>query len=68
MNPLTGAVLNRFSVAWQVSVVPDPRPGKSLIARQVVVTVMPINAANEANYKPYLNKAAVVAGIFSPRD
>jgi Tfp pilus assembly protein PilV len=68
VNPLTGAVLNRFSVTWQVSMVADPRPGKSLVARQVVVIVKPINAANGANYRAYLNKAAIVAGIFSPRN
>ena len=67
VNPLTGGVLNRFSVTWQVSTVVDPRPGKILAARQVVVTVRPVNADDEPNYKAYLNKAAVVAGMFSRR-
>jgi hypothetical protein len=68
VNPLTGTVLNRFSVSWQVGAVADPRPGKSLVARQVVVTIQPINAAGGANYRAYLNKSIVVSRIMSPRD
>ncbi len=68
VNPLTGAILNRFSVAWQVGAVADPRPGKSLVARQVVVAVKPVDAAGETNHKAFLNKAVVVARILSPRD
>jgi len=68
VNPFTGAILNRFSVTWQVGAVADPRPGKNLIARQVVVTIMPIDAAGGANYRAYLNKAVVVSRILSPRD
>lgn len=68
VNPLTGVVLNRFSVTWQVNPVADPRPGRRLTARQIVVLVRPVDAANNANYKAYLNKAALVAGMFSPRD
>ena len=67
VNPANGTILNRFQVTWQVSAVADPRPGKNLAARQVTVTVGPIDAANKPNYKAYLNKSAIVAGIFSPR-
>ncbi len=65
MNPATGTALNRFRVTWQVNTVADPRPGKDLAARQVVVTVRPVDAFNNTNDKAYLNKAAVVAGIFA---
>ncbi len=67
VNPASGMLLNRFQVTWQVSTVPDPRPGKNLSARQVAVLVRPIDAANQTNDKAYLNKSTIVAGIFSPR-
>jgi hypothetical protein len=67
VNPASGTILNRFQVIWQVSGVADPRPGKSPTARQIVVTVQPIDAANQTNDKAYLNKSAIVAGVFSPR-
>ena len=66
-NPASGTVLNRFQVTWQVGRVADPRPGRALAARQVAVSVRPIDAANQANDKAYLNKSAIVAGVFSPR-
>ncbi len=66
-NPASNTILNRFQVTWQVSEVADPRPGKVLKARQVVVTVRPVGAANQPNDKPYLNKSAIVAGVFSSR-
>ncbi len=67
LNPATGAVLNRFSVTWQARTVGDPRPGKTLQARQIVVVVSPVDTAGGANHKAFLNKTTVVAGIFSPR-
>jgi type II secretory pathway pseudopilin PulG len=67
INPITNTVMDRFRINWQVSAVSDPRPIKILAAKQVVVVVMPINAANQDNYKAFHNKAAVVAGIFSQR-
>ena len=67
LNPAVNNALNRFNVAWVVSTVSDPRAGKVIDARQVVVTVTPINAANAANLKAGFNKVVVVSAIFSPR-
>jgi len=63
LNPVTHAELNRYSVAWTVSEVPDPRPGKILIARQIVVTVTPVDAEGKRNLKANLNKAVSLATI-----
>jgi prepilin-type N-terminal cleavage/methylation domain-containing protein len=67
VNPLTSKVMDRFRVTWQASALSDPRPGKILVAKQVVVVVRPIDAVNRDNYKAFHNKAVVVAGVFSQR-
>src|SRR5881397_2424107 len=41
-NPNDSSIVNRFNVTWNVSTVSDPRAGKVLQARQVLVTVTPI--------------------------
>jgi prepilin-type N-terminal cleavage/methylation domain-containing protein len=61
-------VLNRLQVAWTVSDVVDPRAGKSLKALQVIVTVTPVNNADVANRKAFLNKIVTVGAVFSPRN
>jgi prepilin-type N-terminal cleavage/methylation domain-containing protein len=66
VNPTDNSVLNRFSVGWNVSVVPDAR-GKTLHARLVRVTVTPIDTAGNVNSRRLLNKVVSVSSIFSPR-
>ena len=66
-NPLGGSALNRFNVAWAVSIVPDPRAGKVLAAKQVTVTITPIGSGTSANSKRMLNKIISVTAIFSAR-
>jgi hypothetical protein len=67
VNPAAHNVLNRFSVAWMVSAVHDPRPGRVLNARLVLVTVTPIDAAGGAHFRASLNKTVTIPAIFSPR-
>ena len=66
MNTVDNNVMNRYNVAWNVSVVPDAR-GKVLSARIVRVTVTPINAAGGVNSRTSLNKIVSMSAIFSPR-
>jgi prepilin-type N-terminal cleavage/methylation domain-containing protein len=65
-NPIDNSILNRFSVGWNVSVVPDAR-GKTLHARLVRVTVTPVDATGNVNSRSLLNKVVSVSSIFSPR-
>lgn len=67
VNPVNGATLNFYGVSWNVSSVSDPRPGKALPARQVRVTVIPIQSGGAANQRAFLNKIINVTSIFSPR-
>jgi len=67
LNPAVGNVLNRFDVSWTVADVPDPRPGTTLKAVQVTVTVAPITAAGARNYRAGLNKIVTITSIFSLR-
>ncbi len=64
-NPTDGATLNRFSISWTVGALGDPRPGKKLPARQVTVTVAPIDEAGNTNAKTYFNKVVSVTAILS---
>jgi Tfp pilus assembly protein PilV len=66
-NPNDASIVNRFNVTWNVSAVADPRAGKVLQARQVQVTVTPIQSTGTtANLKSGLNKVVNVTAIFSP--
>ncbi len=68
LNTDNGRVLNRFNVAWTVATVSDPRPGVTLKAKQVRVTVTPILATSTTvNTKTSLNKVVSVTAIFSAR-
>jgi len=68
VNPAEGnSVLNRYSITWTVSTVPDPRPNRTLAAKQVVVTVTPVDAADNNNRKAFLNKVVTVSAVFSVR-
>jgi hypothetical protein len=66
-NPAAHNVLNRYSVTWTVSAVPDPRTDRGLNARLVLVTVTPVDAGGGAHFRASLNKIVSVPAIFSPR-
>jgi Tfp pilus assembly protein PilV len=67
LNSNANSVLNRFRVSWTVATVTDPRPGKLLKAKQVTVTVVPVDAAGSLNFKARLNKTVTVTAIFGLR-
>jgi len=67
VNPADSSKLNRYSVAWTVSSVPDPRAGKVLRAVQVTATVTPIGSGTSTNIKVRQNKVLNVTTIFSYR-
>jgi len=67
MDPDGKSVLNSFRITWSVENTEDPRPGKRLDARLVIVTVTPIGPGNAFNYRPPFNKILDVPTIFSPR-
>jgi prepilin-type N-terminal cleavage/methylation domain-containing protein len=66
-NPADGGVLNRYSITWTISEVPDPRPGRALRSRRVDVVVLPVDAADNRHYRAFFNKAVTVSTIFGPR-
>jgi prepilin-type N-terminal cleavage/methylation domain-containing protein len=66
MNPTNGAILNRYTIAWDVSRVSDPRPGKELDARLVRVMVAPIQSNGAPNSRPLFNKILNASTILSP--
>ena len=65
--PATNTILNRFRISWSVAAVPDPRPGKTLRAKLVTVTVAPADDHGAPHYRAGLNKTVTVAAIFSAR-
>jgi prepilin-type N-terminal cleavage/methylation domain-containing protein len=66
-NPIDAAPLNKYSIAWAVRDVLDPRPGKAVNARLVTVTVTPIRPGGEGNSRVLFNKVVNVATVFSPK-
>jgi type II secretory pathway pseudopilin PulG len=66
-DPADGTVLNCFSVDWGVGMVTDPRPGRTSSARQITITVTPVDSVGVANKQPNLNKAVVVSSIYCGR-
>jgi len=66
LNPTNNREINRYDVAWNVTVVPDPR-GRVLRGRLVRVTVTPINMAGTVNSRTSLNKIVNMTTIFSAR-
>jgi len=65
-DPANKSVLNRYAVTWDVSSVPDPRPGIVLNSRLVRVTVTPVLPGGASNSKPGMNKILNVGTILSP--
>jgi len=66
-DPVDGRVLNCYSILWNVFPVPDPRPGKTLDAKLVTVTIAPALPNGEMNSKPGMNKILNVSTILSRR-
>jgi prepilin-type N-terminal cleavage/methylation domain-containing protein len=67
VNPVDESILNRYSIAWDVRPVPDPRPGKVADAKLVAMTVTPALAGGGSNSKPGMNKILNVSTVFSAR-
>ena len=67
VNPVDGSILNRYSITWNVSSVPDPRPGKVLDAKLVAMTITPALPGGAANTKPGMNKVLNVSTVFGRR-
>lgn len=65
-NPVDASTLNRFRIEWNISPVPDPRPGKTLNAILLAVTVTPSLSQGTSNNKPGLNKILNVTTILTP--
>ncbi len=65
LNPIDQSKINRYSVAWTVANVPDPRAGKVLKAVQVTVIVTPIGASTQSNIRSGLNKVINLTSIIS---
>jgi type II secretory pathway pseudopilin PulG len=66
-NPHSGAVLNRYEVRWEISSVPDPRPGRLLSGRIVTVTATPVTITGDSNIRTPWNQVTSVTGLLSPR-
>jgi prepilin-type N-terminal cleavage/methylation domain-containing protein len=64
-NPADGTILNRYDIDWTVSLVPDPRPGKTVHARLVSVRITPIQLQGAENSRPAFNKILCVSTVFS---
>lgn len=65
LNPINNITLNQYNITWTASEIPDPRPGKKLEARQVTVTVTPIQPEGTENIQAPLNKVMNITTIFS---
>jgi prepilin-type N-terminal cleavage/methylation domain-containing protein len=65
-NPVDGSILNRYNVTWDVSDVPDLRPGMRLNSKLVRVAIVPISATGAANSQPGMNKIMSVSTVLSP--
>jgi prepilin-type N-terminal cleavage/methylation domain-containing protein len=62
-NPVNGAILNRYAISWDVSLVSDPRHGKDIDARLVRVIITPIQAEGSMNSRPPFNKILSIGTI-----
>jgi prepilin-type N-terminal cleavage/methylation domain-containing protein len=68
VNPTDAGILNVFRIEWDVTPVSNPRPGKSLDAKLVNVTVAPSQSNGNLNSKAGLNKTINVSTILSTRN
>lgn len=60
-NPLEGTALDRYSILWNISEVPDPRPGKMVNARIARITITP------QSQQTRFNKILSVTTVLSPK-
>jgi prepilin-type N-terminal cleavage/methylation domain-containing protein len=60
-NPLEGTALNRYSILWNISEVPDPRPGKTINAKIARITIIPQSGQTR------FNKIINVTTVLSPK-
>ncbi len=67
LNPADASTLNLFRIEWNISPVPDPRPGMALDGKLVKVTVIPSLPGGRPNNRPRFNKILSVSTIISPR-
>jgi prepilin-type N-terminal cleavage/methylation domain-containing protein len=58
------STLDRYSVTWEVSAVPDARKGVRPIAKGIRVTVLPVDSDGRENKRIRLNKPVIVSSIF----
>jgi prepilin-type N-terminal cleavage/methylation domain-containing protein len=65
-NPLDETILNHFRITWSTAAVADPRPGKSIRALSVRVTVTPVRPDGTSGYSPQFNRILTFETIFSP--
>ncbi len=65
LNSVDGSTLNNYGVSWTVNNVEDPRPAKMLHAKQVTVTVMPLDSDGKINIRSRLNKVVSITGVLS---
>lgn len=66
-NPNGNYPLNRFEVRWKMTPIADPRPGKMLRGKTVMVSVLPIGTNTERNLQAYLNKRVCMVSIVTPQ-
>jgi prepilin-type N-terminal cleavage/methylation domain-containing protein len=65
-NSANETILNRYRITWNVSAVPDPRPGLRLDSRRVSVRITPALPGGAENSKPGMNKILNVSTILGP--
>jgi Tfp pilus assembly protein PilV len=63
VDPAANRIMNRFGVTWVVAPLEDPRPGKRLKARRVVVTVTPVDGGGRENFRPLFNKSVTMETV-----
>ncbi len=66
-NPISGAILNRYEVHWEIRSVPDPRPGRLLSGRIVTVTATPVTLTGGSNIRTPWNQETSVTTLLSQR-
>ena len=64
-NPESKMILNRYSIQWSISAVPDPRPDLRLDCRRVNLTITPALPGGDANSNPRMNKILKVSTILA---
>jgi prepilin-type N-terminal cleavage/methylation domain-containing protein len=66
-NPVDGTTLNKFNITWVVQGVSDPRPGRTVSAKRVTVTITPIEPGGAENVRVPFGKAINLTTVLSPR-